>query len=172
MRTKAKDDIPHVAQDALKQLGAKLREARIQRGWTQREFAQRVGVHESTLVRLEAGDAGVTTAVLACALNALGGLQGFCEPQLHPKVGGALIETAIPRRRVGGVRIPRRLNLEAYPQLKQLAWNRTTKDIDAEDALSLYERNWRFVDVDALSDKEAKLIDRLKKKFGHGVLNV
>jgi DNA-binding XRE family transcriptional regulator len=174
MRTKTNNDTPLAVKDTLKQLGGKLREARIRLGWTQREFAHRIGVHETTLVRLEAGGMGVAAVVLARALDQLGGLQSLRELRLHPSPGAGPTATgdAAPRRRAGGARIPRRLNIENYPQLKQLAWNRTVKDIDAEDALALYERNWRFIDLAALKDKEAKLIDGLKKKYGHGVLNV
>jgi len=62
--------------------------------------------------------------------------------------------------------------LDDYPQLAQLAWNRAIRDITGEDALALYEANWRFVEQDELTARETALIDRLKKKYGHGVLNV
>jgi len=64
------------------------------------------------------------------------------------------------------------INIDNYPQLSLLAWNRTLRDIEPEVAFALYERNWRFVDTKSLTENEAALIDRLKNQYGKGVLNV
>ena len=64
------------------------------------------------------------------------------------------------------------LELDAWPVLKELAWSRKNRWILAEEALALYERNWRFVEPERLSKTEAALIDRLKNRYGGGVLNV
>lgn len=57
----------------------------------------------------------------------------------------------------------------AFPELKRLAWNRdSARPIDLEDAFSLYDRNWRFIDTDHLTAREAALIDRLERAFGGG----
>jgi len=75
-------------------------------------------------------------------------------------------------RRQGGAR-GSELQIDDYPQLKLIAWNRSgSETIAEEDAFALYERNWRFVDRDALTQKEKVLIARLTKKFGQGVMNV
>ena len=66
-----------------------------------------------------------------------------------------------------------KLNIADYPQLKLIAWNRFQDDLIEEDeALALYERNWRYVDREALTDKEQQLIDRLVIQFGNRVLHV
>ena len=66
-----------------------------------------------------------------------------------------------------------KLNIADYPQLKLIAWNRFQNDLIEEDeALALYERNWRQVDREALTDKEHQLIERLVIQFGNGVLHV
>lgn len=65
-----------------------------------------------------------------------------------------------------------RLSIDKYPQLALLAWNRVVREITSEEAFALYERNWRFVDVDALTPIEAALIERLARTYGHGVMNV
>jgi hypothetical protein len=65
-----------------------------------------------------------------------------------------------------------RLRLDDYPQLALLAWNRAVREISGEEAFALYERNWRFVDQESLTPREAALIDRLTRRYGHGVLNV
>jgi hypothetical protein len=36
----------------------------------------------------------------------------------------------------------------------------------------LYEREWRWIEQDALLPAERALIERLKNQYGHGVLNV
>jgi hypothetical protein len=59
-----------------------------------------------------------------------------------------------------------------FPVLRELAWNRVDAYIPAEEALALYERNWRFVQDAGLSAEEQKLIDRLTQQCGSGVLNV
>lgn len=58
-----------------------------------------------------------------------------------------------------------------FPELKLLAWNRdVAHPIPAEEAFELYERNWRFVDAEHLTTREAKLIQELTRVFGNGVL--
>lgn len=63
------------------------------------------------------------------------------------------------------------VDIDKWPVLNELAWNRSDRWIPAEEALALYERNWRFVDPERLTDEEARFIDRLKHRFGEGVLN-
>lgn len=63
------------------------------------------------------------------------------------------------------------LDLDRWPALRELAWNRAERWITAEDAFALYERNWRFIDPGRLAGDEAALIERLKHRFGGGVLN-
>lgn len=56
-----------------------------------------------------------------------------------------------------------------FPELKRLVWNRDpARPITAEEVFSLYERNWRFVDRDGLTDREAQLIKELGEEFGRG----
>jgi hypothetical protein len=58
-----------------------------------------------------------------------------------------------------------------YPELKSLFWNSSpARAIKPQDALSLYERYWRFIDQNALTEREVNLIDHLKSEYGHGYL--
>jgi len=60
-----------------------------------------------------------------------------------------------------------------FPELAMLAWNRDpTRPIAPEEALALYERNWRHVDKEHLTPEEARLIHDLAEEFGNGVLLV
>jgi hypothetical protein len=64
------------------------------------------------------------------------------------------------------------VDLDENPMLRDIAWNRQDRFIPAEQAMALYERNWRFVDIANLLPTEAALIERLVARFGNGVLNV
>lgn len=58
-----------------------------------------------------------------------------------------------------------------YPELAGLAWNRDlAQPMPGQEALTLYETNWRHVDAGALTDAERELIISLTDRFGHGHL--
>jgi hypothetical protein len=58
------------------------------------------------------------------------------------------------------------IEIDRYPQLKLLCWNRRTRYLTPEDAWSLYDRNWRFVESDQLEATERELIDSLFSLYG------
>lgn len=61
------------------------------------------------------------------------------------------------------------VRVNQYPQLRQLCWNRPDDAVvDGEIALALYERNWRFVDRDAIPPHEQRLLDHLVAVCGNG----
>ena len=60
----------------------------------------------------------------------------------------------------------------AFANLAALCWNRRDRYLSAEEALRLYERNWRLVDARRMKPAERALIERLKMRYGNGVLNV
>ena len=65
------------------------------------------------------------------------------------------------------------IHLSDYPQLQVLAWHRKPDSlIEEADAFALYESNWRFVDEEQLTPRERRLIERLTRQFGNGVMNV
>lgn len=65
------------------------------------------------------------------------------------------------------------VRVENYAQLRDLCWNRPTNTVLAgQDALALYERNWRFVEKDALTVEEQRLLNLLVARYGNGVMNV
>lgn len=63
------------------------------------------------------------------------------------------------------------IRIADYPQLAELAWNRTDALMSAGEAFQLYERNWRFLRGVELQSHERALIDRLVKELGGGLLN-
>jgi hypothetical protein len=62
--------------------------------------------------------------------------------------------------------------VDNFPNLRALCWNRATRYLGAGEAFRLYERNWRLVDRNNMSDSECALIAHLTERFGNGVLNV
>lgn len=62
------------ARRALVSLGANLKVARVKRRFPVKEFAERIGVSERTVMRFEKGDAGVSIGTLAMACLVLGEL--------------------------------------------------------------------------------------------------
>ncbi len=63
------------------------------------------------------------------------------------------------------------VEIERYPQLKILCWNRRIRFLSHADAWSLYERNWRFIEPDKLEPSERLLIDTLVTRFNGGVMH-
>ncbi|PQA88328.1 helix-turn-helix domain-containing protein [Hyphococcus luteus] len=88
------------ARRALKSLGANLKTARLKRRIALKDFAERIGVSESTLIRLEKGDEGVSIGALTMAclvLGELGRISEFLDPG-SDDTGLLMEKEALPRR--------------------------------------------------------------------------
>lgn len=64
------------------------------------------------------------------------------------------------------------IDVDVYPNLALLCWNRAERRIDEATSLALYERNWRFEDRANMPGHERELIERLVRSHGNGVLLV
>ena len=63
--------------------------------------------------------------------------------------------------------------LSRYAQLRFIASQLTETAILTEaEALALYERNWRFLDLGTMDDEERRFLDSLVRRVGKGVLNI
>jgi hypothetical protein len=63
--------------------------------------------------------------------------------------------------------IPARIRLADYPELKKLAWQvHGTDTLTPIEALSIYERNQRYMDTGNLNEQEQQLIEALKLGLG------
>ncbi|WP_421359071.1 hypothetical protein [Agrobacterium rosae] len=63
------------------------------------------------------------------------------------------------------------VHVEKYPQLRAICWNRAENVVlRGDEVFALYERNWRFVDREALTDDEKALLAQLVEE--HGPLRV
>jgi len=60
------------------------------------------------------------------------------------------------------------IDIEAWPQLRDLAWSRHDRRIPGAEALALYERGWHHVDAASLSPAESALIAALARRYGAG----
>jgi len=111
-----------------------------------------------TLHRIENGEPSVTMGAYLNAMEALNMDFGIIKPTESA-------DHALDVDREGW--IPARIHLADYPQLKQLAWQvHGTDELTPAEALSIYERNWRHVDVQALEPRERQLVDALRIGLG------
>ena len=126
--------------------------------------AEAAGMSRVTLHRIENGEPAVT---IGAYFNAMAALK--LDFGIVPPVDVAA--ESLDADREGW--IPARIKLADYPQLKQLAWQvRGTDALTPAEAMSIYERNWRHVDVPALGRRERQLVDALQLSFAGRVGHV
>jgi transcriptional regulator with XRE-family HTH domain len=144
-------------QKRLAVLGERLRTARKRQRVTAVAAAEAAGISRVTLHRIERGEPTVAVGAWLAVAAAL----------------GLVFDLTDARFAAVATKLPKKIRLRDFPQLKQLAWQlHGVDEIPAADALALYERNWRHVDRAALSAEEAALIDALARKLGGGRLLV
>jgi transcriptional regulator with XRE-family HTH domain len=142
-----------IAATTLSALGERLRAERKRLGVNAVTAAEAAGMSRVTLHRIERGEPSVTIGAYANAAAALGLTLGVAGPP-----------PAAPGRTQP---VPQRILLADHPQLARLAWQAgDAAEVTPEEALSLYERNWRHVDQAALGPNERALIDSLVARLG------
>ena len=121
--------------------------------------AEASGISRVTLYRIEHGEPSVTVGAYLNALAALGlDLRVVLATDVAP---GPVVHPPLW--------IPARVRLADYPQLKQLAWQvHGIDELTPAEALSIYERNARHLDMQALEPSERMLIDALRVALGDG----
>jgi transcriptional regulator with XRE-family HTH domain len=145
-------------------LGERIRERRKALKVSAVDAAEAAGMSRVTLQRIERGEPSVTMGAYIGAATAVG-------------LELELVDPREPARGKGGARgkpaFPARIRLADYPQLKRLAWQlHGVTTLTPEDALGLYERNWRHVDTAALEPAERALVNALAQHLGGGRLLV
>lgn len=149
--------ITNAAADKLATLGGQIRAHRKSMRISATTVAEAAGMSRVTLHRIESGEPSVTMGAYLNAMAALNIDFGIIKPAGLP---------ATPDEARKGW-IPARIPLEDYPQLKQLAWQvHGTADLTPVEALNIYERNWRHVDIQALEPRERDLIEALRLALG------
>jgi transcriptional regulator with XRE-family HTH domain len=143
---------------ALADLGQRIRAQRKQLGINATTTAEAAGMSRVTLHRIEQGEASVSIGAWMNAVTALGLRLDLIDPRDIDKPASVLPET---------------IRLADFPQLAALAWQlHDVERLSPQDALDLYERNWRHVDQSALGPDERELIERLTRALGGGRLLV
>jgi transcriptional regulator with XRE-family HTH domain len=138
-------------------LGERIRAARKRQRVTAVAAAEAAGISRVTLHRIERGEPTVAVGAWAAVAGAL----------------GLALDLLDANAAAGTKKLPKKIRLRDYPQLKKLAWQlHDVDEIAPREALDLYERNWRHVDRAALSEGEAALIDALSREIGGGRLLV
>ncbi len=69
-------------------------------------------------------------------------------------------------------RCPASIRLADYPELERLAWQTQAAEVTPEEALELYERNWRHADLARMEPRERALVDALARQLRGGRLLV
>ncbi|MBK1646596.1 XRE family transcriptional regulator [Thiocapsa imhoffii] len=142
----------------LKVLGEQIRVRRKALGVSATVAAEAAGMSRVTLHRIEKGEPAVTIGAYLNAIVTLGLDFGILAPD---QPAAAVGDHAKPGW------IPVRIRLHDYPQLKRLAWQiHGTDALTPVEALGIYERNRRHLDLDALEPRERELIDALCRALG------
>lgn len=130
--------------------------------------AQAAGMSRVTLHRIEHGEPSVTMGAYLNALNALGlGIDLVDLPLQHaPARSDMEAHQAV-------IAVPPLLRLADYPQLQQLAWHLPgASELTPEEALGVYERNWRHLAPNVMAAHERMLLNALVSTLGKGQLLV
>lgn len=142
-------------------LGERIRAHRKQLKVNATTTAEAAGLSRPTLYRIEHGEPSVTMGAYLAVIAALGLELQLTDPQEH-KTGADV-----------GAKLPPTIRLTDYPELKRLAWQTHAVDeITPQEALNIYERNWRHVDAATLAPHERALVQQLAAKLGGGRLLV
>jgi len=138
----------------LRKLGQELRDRRKKLKISSVATAEAAGISRITLHRIERGEASVAMSAYISVIVALGLSLDLVDPK-SPKSKPSISD------------LPKKIRIADYKQLKRIAWQlKGTKQISPQEALDLYERNWRHVDAKAMDEKEQKLLDMLLAAFG------
>jgi transcriptional regulator with XRE-family HTH domain len=129
------------------------------------DAAEAAGMSRVTLHRVERGEPSVAMGAYLGAATALGLEFELADPSERSRGKRAKARE--------GPALPARIRLADYPQLKRLAWQlHGVTTLSPEEALGLYERNWRHVDSTAMEPAEQKLVGALVQRLGGGRLLV
>jgi transcriptional regulator with XRE-family HTH domain len=163
--------LPDDQAQLLVELGERLRKARLRRRLSAAEVALRAGITRVTLHRAEGGEPAITIGNIVKVLAALGLDDDLGQLARDQRMSRMVHDASLPARR--SARKGRRIAVDEYPQLKQIAWHMAPgQDLSADEALALYERNWRHIDHEAMDTRERALLEQLTATVGHGVLLV
>lgn len=126
--------------------------------------AQAAGMSRVTLHRVEHGEPSVTMGAYLNVMAAMGLAMNVQDATQSPAplCGVEAAATSLPAVRIAD-----------YPQLQQLAWHLPGASVlTPGEALGVYERNWRHLDVEAMDSRERTFLEMLVSTLGKGHLLV
>ena len=147
--------------DRLSTLGRQIRAQRKRLRVSATTAAQAAGLARVTLHRIERGEPSVTMGAYLNAITALG-----LDLAIHLLGDGA----AVPTEPGEGLQeVPASIGLTEFPQLRRIAWHvRGLEALTPAEALGLYERNGRHLDLQAMEPREQGLLEALRRTLGAG----
>jgi len=142
----------------LAELGDQIRAVRKGLGVSLTTTAEAAGMSRVTLYRIERGQPSVTMGAYLAVMSALGLELSLATPDReHAAKAGA---HALIR-------------VEDFPELHRIMWHLPgVNEITRHEAFDIYERNWKHVDKNAMTDKECQLVAELARAYGGGRLLV
>lgn len=144
-------------------VGKQIRDHRKALGVSATTAAEAAGMSRVTWYRIEKGVTSVTMGACLNALAVLGLELKITTPSVREHDNDSDHLDAIPVC----------IAFADYPQLKQLAWQVHGVDtLSPREALSIYERSWRHLDLEALEPHERHLIDALRLVFSGDMRDV
>jgi transcriptional regulator with XRE-family HTH domain len=155
--------LAQAAASALHALGGQLRAQRKAMRISAVATAGAAALSRVTLHRIERGEASVTMGAYFNVAAAL----GIHISAQAPAQAAPLAPPASP------ITSPQTIRVADYPQLQAMAWQMPgAQQLTAQEALGLYERNWRHVNLAQMSEAESALLKQLVQEQGKGVLLV
>ena len=156
-------DLSHFAAARLLELGEAIRVHRKQLKISATSTAEAAGMSRVTLHRIEKGAPAVTMGAYVNALTVLG--LEFTVRDKNCPAGPAASPLTERTDRQGW--IPVRVALASYPQLRRIAWHLGEHEVlTPQEALTLYERNERHLDLAGMPLEERQLLEALRDVFG------
>lgn len=148
--------ITETVAEQLRTLGEQIRARRKSLNINATTVAEAAGLSRVTLHRIETGEPSVTIGAYFNVMAALDMKFG-----IHKTVTSENTDT--DRQNL----IPARIHLSEYPQLRQLAWQiQGTDELTPLEALGIYERNARHLDMQTMSLSEQQLLAALRLGLG------
>lgn len=140
----------------LRHLGQQLRDRRKELGVNATTTAEAAGMSRVTLYRIEQGEASVAMGAYLSVIQALGLSLLIINPQKKQ------IQKEQSKKK-----LPKKIRIADYKQLKRIAWQiKGTQELSPQEALDIYERNWRHIDLKAMDAHEKELLELLLAAAG------
>ena len=139
----------------LRHLGEEVRNKRKSLRISAVAASEAAGMSRVTWHRIEKGESSVTMGAYLSAMVALGLELQLSDPHAAPKQAD---------RSAAEQSLPVRISLSQYPQLRRLAWQvHGSDELTPREALDIYQRNQRHLDIAAMEAHERDLLDALQQ---------